>query len=418
MDNKTDIVVVGAGASGLAAALEAARAGASVLVLEKNHVPGRKLLSTGSGKCNFSNRVVGPPDYNAPARPFLKKAFAALPPGEVHAFFAGLGLLWSEGESGRLFPRSMRSQDVAALLCDELAFRGGRIAALTEVSSVKPAAGGFEVRARRVAPKWEKKAAGGETAVFGARRVILAAGGASYPQIGGGEGGYALLRPLGHQVSPISPSIVPLRAVKYPPRELDGVRLEARLRLLAKGRVAAESSGELLFTDYGLSGPAVLDLSRAAVAALAEGPVAIESDLLPEIAPAALEKLLEERARAFSGRPFSRFALGLLNEKILRVAASRAGIAWEGPAGQAKPFAAALKTFRTDIEAPLGFAEAMVTAGGCALGEIDPVTFASKKAPGLYVTGELLDVDGRSGGFNLHFAWTSGILAGRAAARF
>lgn len=418
MEKEADIIVVGAGASGLAAAVEAARGGARVLVLEKNYVPGRKVLSTGSGKCNFSNLRVGPGDYNGAARPFLKKTFAALPPAKTRVFLEELGLLISEGEGGRLFPRSMRSNDVVAVLCNELAFLGGRIATLTEVSSVKPAAGGFEVLARKVPPKWDKKTREGEPAVFRARRVILSAGGAAYPQIGGGECGYALLKSLGHRISALSPSIVPLRTLKYPPKELDGVRLPAALKLISGDRALAESAGELLFTAYGLSGPAVLDLSGAAVAALGKAPVSIEADFFPEMTATALEKSLEARARAFAGRPFSHFAAGLLNEKVLKSAAARAGAAWDAPVGPTLAFARELKGFAAGIAGPLGFEDAMVTAGGCSLDGIDPASFASKKVPGLHVTGELLDVDGRSGGFNLHFAWTSGILAGRSAARF
>lgn len=418
MEDTADIIVVGAGASGLAAAVEAARAGARVLVLEKNHIPGRKVLSTGSGKCNFSNLRVGPADYNASARPFLKKTFAALAPAKTRAFFGELGLLAVEGESGRLFPRSMRAQDVVTVLCNELAFRGGRIATLTEVSSIKHASGAFDIIARRVAPKWDKKAPTGESATLRARRVILAAGGASYPQIGGGEGGHALLKSLGHKVSPLSPSIVPLRTLKYPPKDLDGVRLPAGLKLISGDRTVAAAAGELLFTAYGLSGPAILDLSRAAVSALGAAPVSIEADFFPEMTPAVLEKTLEERARGFAGRPFSHFAAGLLNDKVLKAAAARAGITWDAPVGPVQAFARELKSFAAGIAGPRGFEDAMVTAGGCALDGIDPASFASKKVPGLHVTGELLDVDGRSGGFNLHFAWTSGILAGRAAARF
>ncbi len=418
MEKGDDIIVIGAGASGLAAAVAAARAGASVLILEKNHVPGRKIASTGSGKCNLSNRRVSPDDYNRGARPFLKKTFAALPPAEAHSFFEGLGLLFSEGEGGRLFPRSLRAQDVTTALCNELSFRGARTRLLTEAVSVRAVPGGFEVKARQVPPRWEKDARPGPAAVLRCRRVVLAAGGAAYPQIGGGEGGYALLRALGHTVSPVSPSIVPLRTVKPPPKELHGVRLDAALKLISRDRAAAESRGELLFTDYGLSGPAALDLGRSAAEALKEGPVAVEADFFPELTPAALERTLAERARAFAGRPFSHFALGLLSEKVLMAAAARAGILWDAPSGPVQAFARELKSFVSGISGTLDFREAMVTAGGCSLGEIDPASFASKKVPGLYVTGELLDADGRSGGFNLHFAWTSGILAGRAAARF
>lgn len=416
MDRK-DIIVVGGGASGLAAAVEAARGGASVLVLEKNHVPGRKIHSTGAGKCNFSNRQTGPAHYRPAAPAFLKKTFAALPPAEVPAFFEGLGLLWREGEGGRLFPKSLKAQDVSGVLLNELGSRGVEIRTLTEVAAVRPGPDGFTLEAFRVPPQWDKKSARGEKLVFSAGKVILAAGGAAYPQIGGTGGGYALLRALGHSVSPLSPAIVPLTSGDPFLKELDGVRAEAGLRLLAGGKAVAAAAGEILFTSYGVSGPAVLDLSRAALAALKRSEVFIEADFFPELGAAALRRLLAERAARFAARPFGHFACGLHNEKLLKAAAARCGIAWAAPPGPAlEEFAGVLKGYAVAIAGSRGFEDAMVTSGGCALEEVHPQTFASKKVPGLHVTGELLDLDGDSGGYNLHLAWTSGILAGRSAA--
>lgn len=418
MENKYDVIIVGAGASGLAAAVEASRAGASVLVLEKNHVPGRKILSTGSGKCNFTNLKITPASYHPAAPAFLKKSFSALPPAEVLAFFKGLGLLWTEGEKGRLFPKSLKALDVVNVLLHELDFRNVPVHTLSEVVSISADRDGFTAEAVKVQPKWDKKAPAGERTVYRAARLILAAGGASYPQIGGGQGGYGLLKAFGHTVSPVSPSIVPLEVKGKDTKELDGVRLEAALNLVAGGKVILKTRGEMLFTAYGVSGPAVLDLSRAALAALRAGPVSIEADLMPEYKPAELERLLAERAVAFEGRAFSHFACGLLNEKVIRAAAARAGIAWSSmlPPGCERDLVPVLKSFALEVSGSLGFEDAMSTAGGCSLSEVDPASFASKVIKGLYVTGELLDLDGDSGGFNLHLAWTSGILAGRAAA--
>lgn len=418
MQNTYDVIVTGAGAAGLAAAVEASRAGASVLVLEKNHVPGRKILSTGAGKCNFSNASVTPARYHPPAAAFLKKTFAALPPAEVPAFFEGLGLLWVKEADGRLFPRSMRAQDVVGALSNELAFRGGRIQTLTEVVAVTPGGGGFSVEACKVPPQWEKKAGRGEKFLLGARRVVLAAGGPCYPQIGGSASGAELLRALGHSVSPLVPVIVPLRSNETFLKELDGVRAPVALRLLLDGETLAESGGELLFTAYGVSGPAVLDLSRAAVTAMKEYKVHLEADFFPELTGKKLAALLEKRAALFAGRPLRHFACGLLNEKLVKAAALRCGLGWDAPAGPGlDALAAMLKAFPVSLKGPLGFEDAMVTAGGCALSEIEPATFASRLVPGLHVAGELLDLDGDSGGYNLHLAWTSGILAGRAAAK-
>ncbi len=422
MENNFDVIVVGGGASGLAAAVEARRAGASVLVLEKNHMPGRKILSTGAGKCNFSNRKVGPANYHGAPAAFLKKTFTALPPKKITAFFEELGLLWTEGEDGKLFPRSMKAQDVVAVLVNELASGGAQLRALTEVLSVRPAADGFEVEAQKVPPQWDKKSARGEKTVLRCSKVVLAAGGPCYPQIGGTARGAELLRGLGHDVSPQRPVIVPLKVREDFVKEMDGVRLEAALRLSSQSGDSWEARGEILFTDYGLSGPAALDLSRAAAEALAEGPLQAEADLLPDMEADELQALLAARAERFAERPFSHFAAGLHNEKVMKVCAGLAGINWQALTGQAEQealysFGLTLKALPMEVTGTLGFAEAMVSAGGCDTAGVDPATFASRKVKGLYITGELLDVDGDSGGYNLHFAWTSGILAGRAAAR-
>ena len=422
MTDNFDVIVVGAGASGLAAAVEASRAGASVLVLERNHVPGRKILSTGAGKCNFSNREVTPAAYHGASPVFLGKVFAALPPVEVLSFFEGLGLLWTEGEAGKLFPRSMKAQDVVNVLLNELSSLAVPVRTLTEAVSVERADGGFVVEAQRVPPQWEKKGRRGEREAFRATSVVLAAGGPCYPQIGGTSGGYELLRRLGHTVTPLSPSLAPLKARCEHLKELDGIRLQAAVTLLAEGRKLARSEGELLFTAYGVSGPVALDLSRAALAALKKGPAALEADLFPDYGARELYSLLHERAEAFAQRPFSHFACGLHNGKVLKACAARCGIDWQAPAfraGEAKmeELGLLLKAFSMELAGTLGFEDAMVAAGGCPVSEVDPAAFASRRVEGLFVTGELLDADGDSGGFNLHLAWTSGILAGRAAAR-
>ena len=429
-----DLIVIGGGASGLAAGCAAADAGARVLIIEKNHVPGRKILSTGAGKCNFSNLQVSPDYYHSHNPAFLCRTFKALPPAEIPAFFERLGLLCARGEDGRLFPRSMKAQDVVNVLVNKLDALGTALLTLTEVTTITKEKDGFLVETSTVAPQWEKKAHAADKKVYKAARVILAAGGATYPQIGGSLKGYALLESLGHSVLAPRPAILPLKTKEKIVKDLDGIRLEAQLRLTDGKDKLAETAGELLFTDYGISGPAVLDLSRAALKALdtpsqqlrghrtavSPGPVFVEADFFPEWPAEKFDGLLRERARAFSGRPFSHFACGLLNEKVLKAAAESAGIVWKEKLpdfDKIHKFGETLKRFRLEITGATGFENAMVTVGGCALDEIDPATFASKKIKGLYVTGELLDIDGDSGGYNLHLAWTSGILAGRHAAK-
>ena len=415
--NEFDVIIAGAGASGLAAAISAARAGAAVLVLEKNHVPGRKLLSTGSGKCNFSNLKVTPAAYHAAGPAFLKKTFSALPPAEVHAFFEGLGLRRFEKEGGRLFPATLKAQDVLGALLNELEALKVPVLTLTEVLAVKPDKDEFSVETVKVAPNWVKQATAGEKKIYRAGRVILAAGGAAHPQIGGSGKGYALLESLGHTVAAPSPAIVPLKVKEQLVKELDGVRLEAALTLKAGGKFSAKTSGEILFTAYGISGPAVLDLSRDALAALGRGHVFVQADFFPQLGDKEFRELLLARTAVFTGRPFRHFACGLLNEKLMKAAAGCCGIDWDAPAGPGlEILAGELKAFTLEVTGSLGFEDAMVSVGGCSCAEVEPATFASRRVKGLFVTGELLDIDGDSGGYNLHLAWTSGILAGRAAA--
>ncbi|MCX5786393.1 MAG: aminoacetone oxidase family FAD-binding enzyme [Elusimicrobia bacterium] len=414
-----DLIIIGGGASGLAAACAAANVGAGILVIEKNHVPGRKILSTGAGKCNFSNFQISPDHYHIHNPAFLEQTFKALSPAEIPAFFEKLGLLCTRGENGRLFPRSMKAQDVVGVLVNRLGVLGVTLLTLTEVTAIRKEKDGFLVETFAVAPRWEKKAAESVKKNYSAKRVILAAGGATYPQIGGSLKGYALLESFGHSVSAPRPALVPLKIKEKIVKNLDGVRLEARLSLTDGKDKLAETAGELLFTGYGISGPATLDLSRAALQALDNGPVFAEADFFPEWPAQKFDGVLRERARAFSGRPFSHFACGLLNDKILKAAAELAVIDWRATLPgieKVVKFGGILKCFRLEITGATGFEDAMVTTGGCTLDEIDPSTFASKKVKGLYVTGELLDIDGDSGGYNLHLAWTSGILAGRHAA--
>jgi len=414
-----DLIIVGAGASGLAGACAAAESGANILVFEKNHVPGRKILSTGAGKCNFSNLDVSPRFYHAEDPAFLTKTFKALPPAGIPAFFEGLGLLWTRTENGRLFPRSMKAQDVAGVLLNRLGASGACLLTLSEVTAIKKEKDIFLVETRKASPSWEKDARPGEEKVYRAARVVLAAGGAACPRVGGTHKGYSLLESLGHSVSPPRPAIVPLTVKETFVRSLDGVRLEASLTLTDGKKTLGKSVGELLFTDYGISGPAALDLSRSALENLERGAVFSAADFFRDFTAQELNALLSERARAFSGRPFSQFACGLLNEKILKTAAELAGIGWRealSETGKLNRFGEILKTFRLEITGSTGFDDAMVSSGGCSLAEIDPVSFASKKVKGLYVTGELLDIDGECGGYNLHLAWTSGILAGHHAA--
>ena len=415
------VMIVGAGASGLAAACAAASAGARVTILEKNHVPVRKILSTGSGKCNLTNAHITSARYHGGTAGFIGKVFAACPPPRIRAFFEDIGVLTVQDAEGRVFPRSMKAADVANALVNLAAAKKAETRVLTEVSAVKRTNNGFEISARRVRPRWDKDRGTGPQISLACDSLILAAGGPAYPQIGGSDSGYGLARSLGHEVTAPRPVLVPLKVEQAFVKQAAGVRVQAAVELLAGGKVLACSRGETLFTEYGLSGPAPLELSRAAVLSLESGPAACRLDLFPEYSADRLEALLARRRAAMNGRLWREFICGLADERVLLLLSDLAGI-YPGKLMDSVPertfsgFSALLKSFELELSGTLGFGDAMATSGGVKTRDISPETFGSKKTKDLYVAGELLDVDGDSGGYNLHFAWTSGLLAGRAAA--
>lgn len=464
--NVWDIAIIGAGASGLAAAVEASSLGASVIVLEKNHVPGRKILSTGAGKCNFSNEHIGISDYHGGDgfEKLLTSAFAALPSSEIIGFFEKNGLLWRRGENGKLFPVSMKAQDVADVLCNAARRNGAEIRILTKAETIRKVVKDgkklFSINTQSVPPQWDKKARPAPSETIYARNLIVATGSPCYPQIGGTDSGYSLLRGLGHSITDIMPAIVPFRTTERIARDIDGVRTDAEILFChdtdlcrelknsvsdnkklenvvsnnkntenvaennnfnSENGIIAHKYGEIIFAKGCVSGPAVLDCSRAVQNALKTAPVYAVMDFFPDYSEAAFSAMLQCRRDTMGGDvSFSDFMTGMHNGKLLSAAATLCGIS---PAAKLHAvreqtlasFGRMLKFWPFRIAESAGFEAAVVAAGGVPLSEINPATFESRIVPGLYIAGECLDIDGRSGGFNLHFAWTSGILAARNA---
>ncbi|HBB67081.1 MAG: hypothetical protein A2X28_08775 [Elusimicrobia bacterium GWA2_56_46] len=415
------IVIIGAGASGLAAACAAAEAGARVTVLEKNHVPGRKILSTGAGKCNLTNARLSPERYHGGTAGFIEKVLKILPPAEIRDFFASLGLLTVQDPDGRIFPRSLKAADVAGVLVNFITGKAVEIKLLTEAVGVKKIPSGFEVSIRAVPPSWGKKAAPGSVTALNCDAVILAAGGPAYPQIGGSALGYELARALGHTVNAPLPVLVPLKVKEKFIKQVEGVRTQAAVELLSDGGVLARACGEILFTKYGLSGPVILDLSRKAVFALKSGPVKCRIDLFPEYDGKTFAAFMRERRQNMENRFWRDFMRGLADERLLLLLSdlAKAGpdkLVSAVPERVFSEFVGLLKGFELQLAGPLDFEAAMTAAGGVPVSEVSPGTFGSLKVKGLFITGELLDTDADSGGYNLHFAWTSGLLAGRHAA--
>jgi len=413
------ITVVGGGASGLAAAIAAARSTAQVTLLERGHSLGRKILASGGGRCNLGNSRIAPERYHGAKPAFIHEALSRFKPDR---FFSELGLLTVTENDGRIFPRCGKSHAVLDVLKAELERLNVAVRLGTEAAAVKREGDGFIIKTASV--PWKKDeppahAPGPEE--LGCDRLILACGGASYPQLGGSESGYGLARSLGHSVSELSPALVPLLVKDSAVKRLHGLRVEAGLRVFSGQREVSRSRGEVLFTDYGLSGPATLDVSREAVHALANGTVQGSLDLFPEFPSQGLRSMIIARWTNRPKRSLKDFFLGMFPAQLSGAIIDSMGWDANRPLDSlgrdaSESLAAFLQDWRFEITGARGWNEAMVTVGGVGLDEVDPKSFGSRKAAGLFLTGEMLDVDGDSGGYNLHFAWASGVAAGYAAA--
>ena len=399
------ILIAGAGASGLVAALCAARAGARVTVSESGKSAGRKIMASGNGRCNLSNTAVSEKRYHG-ATQLAARLLRDFGWPQAGDFFSGLGVSFIEEEEGKVFTSCGRSRAVLDALLLAVAEAGGTLLTDSPLLSVKREQGGLRCR-------------------FGTREelfdsVVLACGSCAYPQLGGGSSGYELARSLGHTVSVLTPAQVPLCVKEKGIKRLKGIRAQGRLKALQGGREIASASGEILFTDYGISGPCTLDLSRDAVRAIAAGPVMLSMDLSNFSGSAS--EFFSARAKTFPARKLKEFLSGLFHESIINLICDRSGSLAEKEAGKLSPADMALLAelicgWKLELSGPLSWREAMVCAGGVLAEEVNETTLESLKTPGVYLCGELLDVDGDCGGFNLHFAWASGRLAGNSAAR-
>lgn len=405
-----EIAVVGGGASGLMAALAAAReagrrgAEPSVAVLEKNPRVGKKLLMTGNGRCNLTNRNAGPQHYRGDvqaASPVLN----GCPPEKVVGCFRSLGLFCRELDEGRFYPYSLQAGSVLNILRRGLERSGVRTFCEYPVESIRKSGEMFLLFSK------------GEC--VSARRVILATGGKACPQSGSSGDGYALLGPIGHSVTPLRPALVQLRTDPARVRPLQGVRCEAEVSLLKNGAALAASRGEVQFAQGALSGICVFELSRFAGAS-SGGTEELRLDLAPEFSRGELAGFLAAQAKDEPSLPAAGLLEGLLHKSLAAEVGKAAGVppAKEASAlteGDCGRLADAVKDFRFPVLGTLSWQNAQVTAGGIPFAETDG-DLQSRKCKGLYLCGEILNLDGGCGGYNLHWAWASGLAAGKAAA--
>ena len=395
------VLVIGGGAAGMMAALTAAENGHAVTLLERQGRVGRKLMATGNGRCNLTNHHVSPAHYHGETPDFCRHALAAFDVGSTLLYFAGLGLLTTAEDSGRVYPFSNMAGSVLDVLRFALENSGIDLRTGCVVTGIKKKGNTFLVRTES-----------GEE--FTADRVILAAGGAAGGKVGGVMDGYQLAKGLGHHRTPLYPSLVQIRTDPTYPRALKGVKAEAVVTIRRGGEVLARNRGEVLFTEYGVSGPVIFDISRTA----ATGGDGLTLDLFPDWEQREALDWLRQRRQSAGDREAGTLLTGALHSRLGQMVCKAAGFTNQRAAGLSdgdlRRIAAQVKGFTLPITGVCGFDQAQVTAGGLRCGEFDPHTMESRLVPGFYACGEVLDIDGDCGGYNLQWAWSSGRAAGAA----
>ncbi len=407
-DNQNDIAVIGAGAAGLMAAIWAGRTapGCRVVVLDGARKLGAKILVAGGGRCNVTHERVSETDYAGASRPAIRKVLRRFDVPQTVAFFREIGVELKREESGKLFPVDDSARTVLAALLSAARLAGGTLLYPRRVETVTQQPGGF-----RLAGEW---------GCLDARTLILAPGGRSLPKSGSDGHGYTLAQSLGHSLTPhIFPGLTPLTL----PHDhficrLSGLAAPATLTLWSSaGRRLCAFTGSTLCAHFGLSGPAVLDMSRYYIeATLADPGASLTINWLPEMTPATFEQAL----LALGPVTLLAYLRERLPERLARALCAASGMAPVTPAqqltrSQRKELVGLVTQLRLPIAGNRGYNYAEVTAGGVPLAELDLKHMASRICPNLYLCGEICDVDGRIGGFNFQWAWSSGYVAGISA---
>lgn len=402
------ILIIGGGASGMMAAITAKRtnAGARVVIVERLERVGKKLLATGNGRCNFSNLNTSPANYYGKEPSFVNNALKEFTVDDTVNFFNSIGVFPREERDGKLYPYSLQASAVLDSLrqcCEDVGaeFITGR--AVKEISVKKGTL-------RAVFESGER---------MRVDRIILAAGGCASPALGSDGSGLAMLKQLGHTVTKLSPALVQVKTDTRPIKGMQGIKVEGMVTLIQGDKVLGNEYGEILFTDYGLSGPPIFQLS-ARMPFRKE--LVLELDLMNEYPLKNVYDILEGRKKALEGRTMESFFVGLINKRLGNLITRSVGIEkLSFPVnGLDKDLlwalARAIKGYRIGVDGLNGFANAQVTAGGVLTSEFSPFTMQSKIIDGLYCCGEIFDIHGDCGGYNLQWAWSSGYCAGKNAA--
>lgn len=414
MDMKKKIAVIGGGASGMMAAIQASKSGALVELYERNDRVGKKLLATGNGKCNFSNRDMDSDAYYGSAVSLCQKLYTVFGVSETIDCFGQMGMLIKD-RNGYLYPLSEQASTVLDVLRFSLEQSGIAVHTGQKIEAILPQPGTGKLRLKPVSGK----TAAAQKLSYDA--VILACGGMAAPKTGSDGNGFQIAKKLGHHIVEPAPALVQLRCKETFLKSVAGVRTSAALTLLIDGREMKTVQGELQLTDYGISGIPVFQFSREAAYALShKKKAAVEIDFLPAYEKTAYEAFWQSRWTAFHDRTLEQCLIGISNKKInqliIRLADAKPLTVVDDLNEKTKNLIAGLyRKLTVTVYATNGFEQAQVSAGGIPAGELTE-QLESRLVPHVYFAGEIIDIDGICGGYNLQWAWTSGTIAGRAAA--
>jgi len=428
--NKHRVIVIGGGPAGLIAAGQAAKLGAETLLFEKMDRPGRKLRITGKGRCNLTN-IASLSQFIEHFRPngqFLRQAFSQFFTSELLAFFEELGVPTVTERGGRVFPASGRAQDVVDALTQWIGECGVKLRNHSTVEWLRvegEKVTGVKVYKTVSRMKKDSPLKSSREQIYHTDAVIVATGGASYPETGSTGEGYQLAQLTGHSIVQIRPALVPLETRGDIAKRLQGLSLRnVNVLVRVDGKKRGQGFGEMIFTHFGVSGPVILSLSRQVVDALRQGlKVELSIDLKPALDHGKLDARLLRELDVHGKKHFRTLLRELLPRKLIPVCIDQVGVfpdkfGHQITARERKRLRIWIKDFRLQVKAYRPFEEAIVTAGGVNTREVEPRTMASRIAKHLYFAGEVLDIDADTGGYNLQAAFSTGWIAGRSAAQW
>lgn len=410
VQNPRKVLIIGGGASGIVAAISARRMGAEVTLLERNPCIGKKILVTGNGRCNLTNIYTDIGNYHGANPKFVYGVFARFGVPETLDFFKRLGVDYKVEDQGRVFPKSDRASDVLDALRHELDRLGVEILYNACVADIKKDSGMFVVKLKNgMSIKGD--------------RVVLSAGGKAMPSTGSDGSGFELARMAGHKIVDIFPSLVQLRLKGTFFKQLEGLKFKGTAGVLSEGKMLAWDSGEILFTSCGFSGPPILQISRKAAELLNAGKEAIlKVIILDGMGDEEILAMLDERFRNMPKKTLEHSLAGIIPRRMVAVLLREAGVSdircrvSNLCSEDRMKIVNILKDWRLTVEGTRSWESAQVTAGGVDTREINPQTMESRLVKGLFFSGEIVDIDGECGGFNLQWAWSSGYVAGQSAA--